>query len=226
MEVAPTTNNTATSQITAPEVSEAGSNSSTALASDFETFLNLLTAQLENQDPLQPLESTEFVAQLAQFSSVEQQVATNEALAEMLAKLDGTATAELSQWLGRRVEAQSALAFDGEPIELTIDPNTPADEARLVITDLAGLPLGQVPLDPNARSISWDGSLGSGETAEPGTYRFQVERFSGGTRLPTEVPSGFAEVTEVRLGDGDVQVVLDGEDSVSITEISSVRAGS
>ncbi|MEM1274939.1 MAG: flagellar hook capping FlgD N-terminal domain-containing protein [Pseudomonadota bacterium] len=220
-----------TSSISTPNISQAipessSQNSTTALASDFETFLNLLTAQLENQDPLEPLESTEFVAQLAQFSSVEQQIATNDALSQMLEKLDATATAELSQWLGRQVEAQSALAFKGEPIQLTTQPNSQADEARLVITNLAGVPLGQIPVDPNATEITWDGTLGSGETADPGLYRFQLERFSGGARLPIEVPSGFAEVTEVQLGSDDVQLVLDGQDEISITEIQSVRSGS
>ena len=55
--------------------------SANEMAGDFETFLKLLTAQLRNQDPLQPMDSTEFVAQLASFSAVEQQVRANDRLA-------------------------------------------------------------------------------------------------------------------------------------------------
>ena len=58
-----------------------------ALASDFETFLKLLTSQLRNQDPLKPLDSTDFVAQLASFSAVEQQVNTNTKLDQLLGAL-------------------------------------------------------------------------------------------------------------------------------------------
>ena len=58
-------------------------------SSDFTTFLKLLTAQLRNQDPLKPLDSTEFVAQLATFSSVEQQVKTNDTLATIQQLLGG-----------------------------------------------------------------------------------------------------------------------------------------
>ena len=223
MEVTPNTLQAITQNPVVEPIST--SSGSATLAADFDTFLNLLTAQLENQDPLEPLESTEFVAQLAQFSSVEQQVATNEALAEMLAKLDGSAAAELSQWLGREVEAQSALSFDGEPIELTAEPNARADAAQLVITDVNGLPLGQIPVNPSATEITWDGDLGAAGTAEPGLYRFQLERFSGGTRLPTEIPKGFAEVTEVRLGNDEVQLVLDGQDQIGVSQVNTVRAG-
>ncbi|MEM8791507.1 MAG: flagellar hook capping FlgD N-terminal domain-containing protein [Pseudomonadota bacterium] len=199
--------------------------SAATLASDFETFLSLLTAQLENQDPLQPLESTEFVAQLAQFSSVEQQIATNEALSEMLSKLEGSETAELSQWLGREVEAQSALSFEGTPIELAANPIGRADSALLTISDALGLPLGQIPIDPSEDTIRWDGDLGNGQTAEPGLYRFQIERFSGGSALPSEIPRGFATVTEVRIEDGGARLVLDGQDEISIADVRVVRAG-
>jgi flagellar basal-body rod modification protein FlgD len=59
----------------------------TELSQDYDMFLRLMTAQLKNQDPLQPLDGTEFVAQLAQFSGVEQQIKTNERLDSLLGAL-------------------------------------------------------------------------------------------------------------------------------------------
>lgn len=55
-----------------------------ALSSDFETFLKMLTTQMENQDPLNPVDSAEFAMQLATFSGVEQQIRTNDILADMV----------------------------------------------------------------------------------------------------------------------------------------------
>ena len=86
----PVTTNTASSQSTAN--ANAPSTAARDAAADYESFLTLLTAQLKNQDPLKPLESTEFVAQLASFSAVEQQVRTNDSLTaiqELLAPTEG-----------------------------------------------------------------------------------------------------------------------------------------
>ncbi len=70
---------------------ESGSGKTEA-GTDFQTFLTLLTTQLRNQDPLKPMDSTQFVAQLASFSAVEQQVRTNEKLAEIINLLSSPAT--------------------------------------------------------------------------------------------------------------------------------------
>ncbi|MEM8760161.1 MAG: flagellar hook capping FlgD N-terminal domain-containing protein, partial [Pseudomonadota bacterium] len=77
-------------------------------ASDFESFLTLLTAQLRNQDPLQPIDSTEFVAQLASFSTVEQLIGTNERLDTLSQDLAAGDLAALAGWIG-----QEAATTDG-----------------------------------------------------------------------------------------------------------------
>ncbi|MEO1532985.1 MAG: flagellar hook capping FlgD N-terminal domain-containing protein, partial [Pseudomonadota bacterium] len=74
-------------------------------ASDFESFLTLLTAQLQNQDPLQPIDSTEFVAQLASFSTVEQLIGTNERLDALTQDVAAGDLAALAGWIGQEASA-------------------------------------------------------------------------------------------------------------------------
>ena len=108
---------------------------SSALSSDFETFIRMLTVQMENQDPLNPIESTEFATQLATFSSVEQQVKTNDLLSALGAQMSLLGVSQLSGWIGMEGRAVAPVVFDGSPVTLTISGNTVADRHELVVRD-------------------------------------------------------------------------------------------
>ena len=77
------------------------------LADNFDTFLTLLTTQMQNQDPLAPLDSTEFTNQLVQFSSVEQQIKTNESITSLVAASNASTGASLSGYLGQTAQLNS-----------------------------------------------------------------------------------------------------------------------
>ena len=77
----------------------------TALASNFETFLTLLTTQMKNQDPLSPLDSNEFTAQLTQMAGVEQQLLTNDLLTSLLAAQSAGGLDNASNYIGKQVTA-------------------------------------------------------------------------------------------------------------------------
>lgn len=77
--------------------------SSSVLSSDFETFLKMLTVQAKYQDPLEPIDSSEYSAQLAQFSSVEQQVLTNDLLTALTGQLGGSGMAQFASWIGMEI---------------------------------------------------------------------------------------------------------------------------
>ena len=81
--------------------------SSATLAENFETFLTLLTAQLQNQDPLEPVDSTEFTNQLVQFAGVEQQIQTNQNIADLISITASSTAAGLSNYLGKSIEIDS-----------------------------------------------------------------------------------------------------------------------
>lgn len=219
MELTPLTSGAASA--TAGTATETGSQG--ALTSDFDTFLQLLTAQLRNQDPLNPMEGTEFVAQLAQFSAVEQQVRANDALGRIEALLGGGSG--LTDWLGATVEAPVALAFDGEPVSLRYEADPAATQAALIIRTDSGLEAGRQPLAPGDPEISWTGALGLGGAAENGFYRFTIEERAADGTVTEKAARGFAEVSEARLDPtGAVALVFANGESIAASAVSAVRA--
>src|SRR6218665_2922595 len=86
------------------------SQSAATLSSNFHTFLTILTPQIQNQDPLEPMDSTQFTEQLVQFSGVEQQIRVNTQLETLIKATNSNAGASLSGYLGQEAEIDSAGA--------------------------------------------------------------------------------------------------------------------
>ena len=143
-------------------------NSRTSLASDFDTFLTLLTAQLQNQDPLEPTDATEFTNQLVQFSGVEQQIETNSSLENLLAANNSATGAAMSNYLGQQVEIESqGGGFHGEDITWRYSISADAAEAKIIIRDANGEIVFSQDAEKDAGSyeFTWDGTLNDGTTA-------------------------------------------------------------
>ncbi|MEM7508257.1 MAG: flagellar hook capping FlgD N-terminal domain-containing protein [Pseudomonadota bacterium] len=210
-----------TPALTAPRAGNT-SEAATTLAQDFDTFLTLLTAQLRNQDPLEPVDSTQFVDQLATFSGVEQQVQTNQQLGSILESL-GAGANSLADWVGHKVEAAAAIRFDGAPVELTTKPLAEARQAALIVTDGTGKIVDTQLVDPAANRITWDGLDRDGDPLEPGLYNFEVQRSDGPESLPSDTPKGFAQVTEARLVNGEIRLILDGGAEIAAADVTALR---
>ena len=99
------------------------SENSAVMSSDFETFIKMLTTQAKYQDPLEPIDSSAYAAQLAQFSMVEQQVQSNELLTALTEQLGGSNMAGMANWIGMEARTTAPAYFDGAPI--TVAPSTP-----------------------------------------------------------------------------------------------------
>lgn len=194
-----------------------------AIGADFDTFLSLLTAQLKNQDPLKPVDSTEFVAQLAEFSAVEQQVQSNASLSEILETLRSGDITALADWLGAQVSTSDATQFSGQPITLSLSPPADADAAQLVIRNTAGVEAARLEVDPKARSLVWAGENDLGRAAPQGRYRFSLESSQNGQALPATEAGAFVDVLEARLVDGAPQLTLSSGDTIAISEVDAVR---
>ncbi len=190
---------------------------------DFDTFLALLTAQLKNQDPLEPVDSTQFVAQLAQFSAVEQQVETNNALQDILAQLGGADIGGLASWLGADVKAPGPVFFDGSPVALTVTPTPEATVSTLVVRNAAGDIIARQSVGSADRNISWDGRTDGGGAAPEGLYSFTVDNAANGEALLTQQAVGFSKVEEVRIEEDAPVLVLQGGDSVPLDDVLAVR---
>ena len=195
-----------------------------ALSSDFETFLRMLTVQMKNQDPLNPIESSDFAVQLATFSGVEQQVKTNDLLARLADGLAGSAMTEFAGWIGKEVRTTAAAQFAGTP--LLLYPRTEPSALQsgfLVVRDSMGLPVARSPLPPGEQPLVWAGVGQDGTPFSPGLYRFEIELVESGSVVRTVPVEHYARVGEVRMGTAGAELMLPGEVTVPAAEVTAVR---
>jgi len=200
------------------------SGSAAAIGSDFETFLQMLTVQMENQDPLNPSDPTDFATQLATFSSVEQQVKTNELLVALGTQMGALAVSQLSGWVGMDARVEIPVRFDGEPVTLFAKGNTHADRAELVVRDSIGNVVQRRAIDTGPHEIDWTGISDSGETLSGGDYDLSVEYFAQDERLSTEPVQFQARIVEARNEEGVPFLVLDTGQEVESSQIIGLRA--
>jgi flagellar basal-body rod modification protein FlgD len=206
---------------------ETGEKSSLSqLGEDYESFLQLLTAQITNQDPLSPVDSTEFVAQLAQLSQVEQAVNTNDKLDTMTSQMGGLMNLGGIHLLGRYVlvqsdnieitegEGQSFYTLEGQAAEVTAEI---ADPTGFVVRRLDGLPTG-----PGAQhSLGWDGLDMSGNRVLDGRYTVRIKAVDADGNAIEASHWRSDIVKDVRFHEGEIRFGLDGGEEVSSVQVSS-----
>lgn len=180
------------------------------LTADFQTLLRLLTAQMENQDPLNSMESTEFATQLATFSGVEQQVRTNELLSELQAGFGTLGMGEMSGWIGMEARVETPVALNGAPVMVQAAPNPLADRAELVARDATGEIVQRLPVPLSDDPFDWDGTALDGTVLPEGSYDLSLESWQGETLLDARPMRLLAEVEEAQVIDGAVWLTLDG----------------
>jgi len=143
-----------------------------------EDFLKLLVEQLKHQDPLNPMESTEFTAQLAQFSSLEQLFGMNENLAGIREVLSNQDKENVLELIGKTVKADdnTILIKDGNAVSGLYVLEETAD-AAISIYDSNGIEIRRLypgMQDAGEYDVAWDGKDSSGEMAEDGIYSFEI----------------------------------------------------
>lgn len=208
----------------AASTSSASSNGTMGLTSDFETFVKMLTAQAKYQDPLEPLDSTEYAAQLAQFSMVEQQVQSNDLLGGVQAQLGLANMAAMSGWVGMEARAATQGYFDGaSPITISPNPAASADTVNLVVTDKNGTEVQRVVLPVSADAYEWTGTDEDGNTLAPGNYSFTVESSKAGEVILSETAEIYTKVKETQMQGGDVVLITNGGSAILASSVSALR---
>ncbi|WP_424943778.1 flagellar hook capping FlgD N-terminal domain-containing protein [Aliiroseovarius crassostreae] len=200
-----------------------GKSAAATLSSDFETFLKMMTVQMENQDPLNPMESTEFAMQLATFSGVEQQVQTNSLLEGMATQLGLMGMTDIAGWVGMEARVQASAKFDGSPITLHPKPPSTADTTNLIVKNSKGTVVQKVGIDADGGQLDWAGVDDSGTPFAAGTYSFELESWSEGKLLDTVPVEVYARVVETRNEGGSLKLVLESGDLVKADAVSALR---
>ena len=193
------------------------------IAADFEVFLQMLTTQLKYQDPMNPMDSTEFSTQLATFAGVEQQALGNELLAGMSAQMATSNMAEVAGWIGKEVRVAAPVFFDGTPVTVAPNPALLADSAELVVRDEKGNEIMRQTIPVSADPIEWAGVTSDGEPLPDGIYRFEVVSYAGGKEILSETAEAYAKVVEIRSKEGVNYLVLEGDIGVPASTVTAIR---
>lgn len=182
-----------------------------------EDFLSLLVAQLKNQDPLNPDEPTEFTAQLAQFSSLEQLFNLNESMETLAASNTSSDQFATLQTIGKNVAYHgSTFEYDGDgEVELGYQLDGDVADARINIkkNGYTVAVLDADELDAGNHFLSWDGLTSEGDPAGPGSYSFSVAVDTAQNQSVAASPLVKSEVTGVDLSgkDGSILETRAGE---------------
>jgi flagellar basal-body rod modification protein FlgD len=165
--------------------------SSQSLAANFDTFLKLLTTQLQNQDPLAPMDANEFTSQLVEFASVEQAIQTNGKLGQLSTLIQASGTSSAMGMLGREVTVATdhvGLAASGD---VSIRYRLPEAAGKVTVTLLDAQGRAVRSLTGSAATgenlVRWDGLDGSGRRVAAGSYQIRVDAArADGTAIAAE----------------------------------------
>lgn len=195
------------------------------LASNFQTFLSLLTTQLRNQDPLSPMDSNAFTAQLTQMAGVEQQLLTNDLLTSLLKAQQGDGLTGAAPYIGKDATAVwSATRFEDGEASWSYELAADATEATLQVLDASGKVMWSGPAPDRTNGLhdfKWDGqTTGGGQVDDGGVYTLKVIAKNGaGKDIDAQVLIR-GRVTGVEMYDGTPFVII----GKSIMPVSSLIA--
>lgn len=188
-------------------------------------FLNLLVTQLKNQDPLKPMDSTSFVAELAQFSQLEQSAKQVSLLEKSISQQTDALQYTLLPMVGRTVQVEGSLInLNDGPATLTYALEREASTVRVTIQDQQGKAIRTMDLGTQSagkQEVQWDGRNQNGLLMPNGTYQYQVlaKDAKGGAVLAA--PSSVLTISGVRMVNGTPQLaagdyVIDRKDIVEL----------
>ena len=198
------------------------------LSQDFDDFLVLLTTQLQNQDPLSPMESNEFTNQLVQFSQVEQQIAQNTKLDQMLSlQLAGTSNVALG-YVGLDIGYLGDLFYsDGAtPRDINYVIQSNAVTSKIHITDPES---GEVVRTMDAateagqHNIAWDGLDDNGAPVEPGNYRVSISALDSDDQAIETSTAVSGRVVGIETVNGVIQLLLKGDAIVPVSSVLNAK---
>lgn len=214
-----------TSSTTPSALSATGSTSGNGITADYSTFLNLLTAQIQNQDPLSPMDTTQWTQQLVQYSQVEQALKTNTYL-KTIAQNSGDTMSNAVSYIGKTVQTNNATAtLNNGSANWNYSIADKAASVTLKVTDSNGNVL-YTETNPDVssgdHSFSWNGKTGTGKTETSGDYTLSVtaKDASGNAVAATSGVTGTVNSAST-ASDGTVQIDVGGT-TVPLSKVTKV----
>ncbi|MFW0759422.1 flagellar hook assembly protein FlgD [Pseudomonas sp. H11T01] len=193
-----------------------------------DAFLQLLVTQLKNQNPLSPQDNGAFVAQLAQFSSLEGITKLNDSVTSLSSSYKSSQALQASSLVGRSVVAQTGSAYVDTTKSLTGTAVIPASVAGATVTinDKDGKTVKTIDLGSQSAgnaTFVWDGTDSSGAKVDPGTYTFKASASIDNTTtdLVTYLPATVNSVTLSQTG-GEMMLNLAGLGAVALSKVQTI----
>ncbi len=195
------------------------------IADNFDTFLSLLTTQLLNQNPLDPLDANQFTQQLVQFTEVEQSIKQNENLEKLIQLSAANTLTNIVGFLGSEVtlSGTNSELKDGTA-SWNYETEGASDNTTISVLDSNGVPIFTTsgPVTSGKSTFLWDGRTDAGTTAADGTYTLSITAVDGnGTAL--KVTTQVVGVVDGINFKGNEPVLLIGSLEVKLDEILSVK---
>ncbi len=201
-----------------------GKTATKGIAENFDSFLMLLTTQLKNQSPLDPLDTNQFTQQLVQFASVEQQLKSNATLSALLTTVKASTTSNAASFIGMQVTADGATTrLANGSARWVLNPARNASQAAITIRDKNGgvVATRTSALTAGAQTFTWDGKTSTGTTAPDGDYTITVAALdSSGQGVPvkTEI-SGRVDAVDMT---GDTPQLVIGSVRVPLGSVKTL----
>ena len=196
-----------------------------SLAETFDTFLTLLTTQLQYQDPLDPMDTNEFTSQLVEFTNVEQAISTNKKLDSLIALQNGMQLNDAVGYIGKTVGADGIILMlqDGSST-VTYDLGANAAETNILIIDENGETVRTIEGDNEVghHEVVWDGLDDDGEPLEDGLYGFLVTSIDSDNNPVPLVQGTEGQVTGVKMINGEVVLEV-GELEVAMSDVLTIE---
>lgn len=206
--------------------SAAGTADRELIADNLDTFLQLLTTQLQNQNPLDPLDTNQFTEQLVQFSAVEQAVKSNDLLTSLVAANTATTTSTAIGYIGKSVLASGATtSLKSGSAEWTYKVDEDAPNASITVRNTSGEIVHSelTTFDAGTNTFTWDGTTSTGGTAPEGLYTVTMTAANAdGNNLKVST-SVEGEVTGVEF-EGSEPVLIVGTSRVNLSSVQTVSA--
>jgi flagellar basal-body rod modification protein FlgD len=194
------------------------------IAGNFQQFLQLLTTQLQNQDPLSPMDTNQFTQQLVSFAQVEQQLKTNTDLDQIVSQNKISQATSALSFVGKQVTADGATTQLKKGVAVWNVTSPKPAAASISILDQNGNTVwnGQQTLNTGAQVFSWNGSTSNGTIAPDGLYTLQVTAQDAAAQ-PVDVSMQFTgTVTGVDLS-GSQPLLQVGSSYLTIPQVSAIQ---
>jgi flagellar basal-body rod modification protein FlgD len=205
--------------------SSAASSAAAGLTGDFNTFLTLLTTQLQNQDPTSPMDTDQFTQQLVSFSEVEQQINTNKNLSTLISLQNSNQLVSLLPTVGKTIDFSGATTVlpSGGSANFSYSLANQSASTVLTVTDQSGAVVwaGKGETGSGAHNFTWNGTTSSGGQAAPGVYTLNVTAAASDGSAITVTQSASATVDSIEAQNGSTVLDIGGY-QVPVTNLISV----